>query len=241
MSKRRILITGGSRGIGNAIVRQFAKEGDLVAFTYLNSKDQADALATSVSALAIRADAAKEEDIKRAVTDAACAMGGIDVLVNNAGISHVGLMTDMTLAEYEHVMAVNLTSAFLFSREVLRLMLRDKRGAIINIASMWGTMGASCEVAYSASKAGLIGMTKALAKEVGPSGIRVNAVAPGVIDTDMNGHLSDEDRSSLADMTPLCRIGSAEEVARAVYFLAGEDASFITGAVLDVSGGFAIS
>ncbi len=241
MSKRRILVTGGSRGIGSAIVRQFAQAGDRVAFTYLNSKEQADALAASVSAVAIRADAANEDEVKRAVADAACVMGGIDVLVNNAGISHIGLMTDMTLSQYEHLMAVNLTSAFLFSREVLRLMLREKNGSIVNISSVWGTQGASCEVAYSASKAALVGMTKALAKEVGPSGIRVNAVAPGVIDTEMNGHLSEEDRASVADMTPLCRIGSAEEVARAVYFLAGEDASFITGAVLDVSGGFAVS
>lgn len=241
MANRRILVTGGSRGIGRAIVEQFVREGDRVAFTYLHSEREAQALSQCTGAVAIRADAASEADIVSAVADASCVLGGIDVLVNNAGISYVGLLTDMTLSDYEHLMRVNLTSAFLYSREVLRLMLREKCGAIINISSMWGVMGASCEVAYSASKAGMIGMTKALAKEVGPSGIRVNAIAPGVIDTDMNRHLDEQDRQALADTTPLCRIGTAEEVARVAVFLAGEGASFMTGAVLDVSGGFAIS
>ncbi len=240
MSCRRILITGGSRGIGRAMVEHFTRAGDRVAFTYLHSESQARALAEQTGAVALRADAACETDILTAAADAVCVLGGIDVLVNNAGVGHVGLLTDMSLDAYEHLMAVNLTSAFLYSREVLHHMIRQKRGCIINVSSMWGIMGASCEVAYSASKAGLIGMTKALAKEVGPSGIRVNAIAPGVIDTDMNAHLSVQDKEVLAEQTPLGRVATPEEIARVCAFLASDDAAFMTGAVLDVSGGFAI-
>jgi 3-oxoacyl-[acyl-carrier protein] reductase len=137
-------------------------------------------------------------------------------------------------------MSVNLTSAFLYSREVIPYMLRSHEGRIINISSMWGLVGASCEVHYSAAKAGLIGFTKALAKELGPSGITVNAIAPGVIDTDMNSHLSDEDMKELSDETPVGRIGNAEEIAKAAIYLSSDDASFITGAVLNISGGLVI-
>jgi 3-oxoacyl-[acyl-carrier protein] reductase len=164
----------------------------------------------------------------------------VDALVNCAGIAHIGLFTDMTEDEWDHLFAVNVRSAFSVTKAVLPGMITRQTGAIVNVSSMWGEVGASCEVAYSATKAALIGLTKALAKEVGPSGVRVNCVAPGVIDTDMNAQLTDDDRAELADETPLCRIGAAAEVAQTILFLCGEGASFITGQVLGVSGGLVI-
>ena len=149
-------------------------------------------------------------------------------------------LTDITLDEWNNILAVNLTGAFLYSKAVIRDMLKRKRGRIINITSMWGLVGSSCEVHYSATKAALIGMTKALAKELGPSGITVNAIAPGVINTEMNAKLSDDDKEVLVNDTPLMRIGEPRDVAEAAYFLAGEGASFITGEVLNVSGGYVI-
>ena len=164
----------------------------------------------------------------------------IDALVNCAGIAHIGLFTDMTEEEWDHLFAVNVRSAFSVTKAVLPGMISQQKGAIVNVSSMWGEVGASCEVAYSATKAALIGLTKALAKEVGPSGVRVNCVTPGVIDTDMNAQLTEEDRVSLADETPLGRIGSAEEVAKTIFYLCGEGASFITGQILGISGGLVI-
>lgn len=237
---RNVLITGGSRGIGSAMVRAFTKDGYRVAFTYKSSDDAAAKLATETGATAIKADSASEEQIISAVSKAALALGGIDILINNAGISSFSLLQDLSLAEWNECISVNLTSAFLFSREVIPYMLKNHKGRIINVSSMWGLVGASCEVHYSAAKAGLIGFTKALAKELGPSGITVNAIAPGVIETDMNSHLSAEDLADLADETPLARIGNADEVARAALYLAGDGASFITGDVLNVSGGLVI-
>lgn len=237
---RNVLITGGSRGIGSAMVRAFTKNGYRVAFTYKSSDDAAAKLATETGATAIKADSASEEQIISAVSKAALVLGGIDILINNAGISSFSLLQDLSLAEWNECISVNLTSAFLFSREVIPYMLKNHKGRIINVSSMWGLVGASCEVHYSAAKAGLIGFTKALAKELGPSGITVNAIAPGVIETDMNSHLSAEDLADLADETPLARIGNADEVARATLYLAGDGASFITGDVLNVSGGLVI-
>ena len=237
---KNILITGGSRGIGEAMVRAFSQKGHKVAFTYKSSIDKAEGLSRETGALAIKADSAKESDIVSAVSEAALALGGIDILINNAGISSFSMLQDLTLAEWNECMAVNLTSAFLYSREAIPYMLRSHEGRIINISSMWGLVGASCEVHYSAAKAGLIGFTKALAKELGPSGITVNAIAPGVIDTYMNSHLSREDLKELSDDTPMGRIGKADEIAKAALYLAGEDASFITGEVLNISGGLVI-
>lgn len=237
---KNILITGGSRGIGRAMVKAFSQKGYRVAFTYKSSIDEAEELSRETGALAIMADSAKENDVTRAVSTAASTLGGIDILINNAGISSFSLLQDLTLIEWNECMAVNLTSAFLYSREVIPYMLKSHEGRIINISSMWGLVGASCEVHYSAAKAGLIGFTKALAKELGPSGITVNAIAPGVIDTDMNSHLSPEDMRELSDETPIGRIGKAEEIAKAAIYLAGEDASFITGEVLNLSGGLVI-
>ena len=233
-----VLIVGGSRGIGSHTVRVFSREGWRVAFKYKNSEEEALSLAEECGALAVRADSAKGEDIKSAVECCVNYFGEIDCLVNNAAVSSFSLLTDVSFEEWRRVMSIDLDAPFLYSKAVLPYMISKKSGRIINVSSMWGLVGASCEVAYSTAKAGLIGFTKALAKEVGPSGITVNAVAPGVINTEMNSHLSSSDLEALADETPLCRIGRPEEVAEAIFFLATDRASFITGEVLNMSGGF---
>ncbi len=235
-----VLITGGSRGIGKAMVELFASNGYSVAFTYKNSEYAAKSLAERTGALAIHADSAIEGDVVSAVKAAEEVFGTVDCLINNAGVSSFSLFTDLSLEEWNSHLAVNLTGAFLYSKAVIPGMVAKKSGRIINITSMWGITGSSCEVHYSTAKAGLIGMTKALAKELGPSGICVNAIAPGLIDTDMNKGLSDEEIKVIEDETPLMRIGTAEEVAKAALFLAGDGASFITGEVINVSGGYLI-
>lgn len=237
---KTVLITGGSRGIGRAMVKLFMQNGYRVAFTYKSSENEAKSLAEATGAYPICADSENESDVISAVEEALSKLGSIDCLINNAGKSAFSLFTDLTLEDWNSMLAVNLTGAFLYSREVAKLMIRKKSGRIINVTSMWGLVGSSCEVHYSASKAGLIGMTKALAKELGPSGITVNAIAPGVINTEMNKCLSDADLEALCDETPLSRIGEPEEVAKAALFLAGDGASFITGEVINVSGGFVI-
>jgi 3-oxoacyl-[acyl-carrier protein] reductase len=237
---KTVLVTGGSRGIGREIVRAFAACGHRVAFTYLNSEDEARALSAECGALAIKADCRSEAESVSAVERVISEYGKIDVLVNNAGISDFSLFTDITLENWNNIIATNLTSAFLYSRECVRDMLKRKSGAIVNLTSMWGIVGSSCEVAYSSAKAALIGMTKALAKELGPSGIRVNAVAPGVINTDMNKKIGKEDIEVLKDETPLMRIGEPFEIARAVLFLSSDESSFITGDVINASGGFIV-
>ena len=235
---RNVLITGGSRGIGRAMVELFSAEGWQVAFTYLRSEAEAKALAEKTGALAIRADAESESEILASVAEAEKAFGSIDCLINNAAISGFSLLTDITTEEWNRFLRINLTAPFIYSRAVLPSMIRKQKGRILNISSMWGLVGASCEVHYSAAKAGLIGFTKALAKEVGPSGITVNAIAPGVIETDMNRALSEEDLSALKEETPIGRLGAPLEVARAALFLCSEDAGFITGEILNLSGGF---
>lgn len=237
---KTVLITGGSRGIGRAMVRLFAARGWVVAFTYKDSVAAAEELSRECGALALRADSASEQEVMCAVRTAVSELGHIGCLVNNAAIDAAGLFTETDTQVWDRVMNVNLRGAFLYTRALLPEMIRRGTGRIINISSMWGVTGASCEVAYSAAKAGLIGMTKALAKEVGPSGVTVNAVCPGVIDTEMNARLSAQEREELREQTPLCRIGKPEEIAEAVYFLAGEGASFITGEILNVNGGFVI-
>lgn len=237
---KTVLITGGARGIGKACVLAFAKNGYKVAFTYKKSHDAAKALADETGAIAICADSTSEEDVNGAVNQVLTAYGKVDCLINNSAVSAFSLFTDITLADWNAMLEENLTSAFLYSRAVIPGMVSAKCGSIINISSMWGITGSSCEVHYSAAKAGLIGMTRALAKELGPSSIRVNAIAPGVIDTDMNASLSAEDRAVLADETPLMRIGTPDEIANIALFLAGEGASFITGEVINASGGYVI-
>lgn len=235
-----VLINGGARGIGRAMVEAFSKCGHSVAFTYKNSDEAASELSKATGALAIKADSSSEEDVLRAVNTVAERLGNVNILINNAAISSFSLFTDITLEEWNKAFSVNVNGAFLYSKAVLPAMINEKQGRIINISSMWGITGSSCEVHYSATKAALIGMTKALAKEVGPSGITVNCIAPGVIDTDMNKALSDEDMAALSDETPLMRIGKPSEVADAALFLASDKASFITGEVLNVNGGFLI-
>ena len=237
---KKIIITGGTRGIGAAMVKKFASDGDAVAFIYKNSHKEAKKLTEELGAIGVCADIADAAECKRAALEAIEALGGIDILINNAGISGFGLFTDICDKDYEKMISVNLSAPFYFSRECAKEMIRKKYGRIINISSMWGITGASCEVHYSASKAGLIGMTKAMAKELGPSMVTVNCICPGVIETDMNSHLSHKDIKALADETPLCRIGQPEEIAELAFFLASDKASFITGQIISADGGFAI-
>lgn len=237
---RTVLITGGSRGIGAAIVRRFAEGGDRVIFFYRQNAAAAENVSRLYGAQAMQVDVARETEVTAAVSRILSEYGHLDVLVNNAAIAGFRLFTDIDAAEWERFIAVNLNGPFFCSRAVLPSMIQRKCGRIINISSMWGQTGAACEVHYSTTKAGLIGMTRALAKEVGPSGITVNCIAPGVIDTDMNASLSAADRAALIEETPLGRIGTPRDIAEAAYFLAGNGAAFITGQVLGVNGGFVI-
>lgn len=236
----KVLITGGSRGIGEACVRAFCRQGDHVAFLYHTNHECAKALANETGAIAIAADVSNAASATAATKEAIEKLGGIDVLVNNAGISQIKLFSDITDEDWRRMIDTNLSGAFYTCREASKTMVAQHFGRIINIGSMWGKTGASCEVHYSASKAGLRGLTMALAKELGPSGITVNCVEPGVIDTEMNATLDDATRQELCEGTPLCRLGSTQEVAAVVCFLASEGASFITGQMLGVDGGFAI-
>ncbi len=226
------LITGGSRGIGAATVRAFVGAGYTVSFFYEKNEAAAQALADETGAVPIRCDVADTQAVAKAVE----ALPPVDVLVNNAGISHVGLISQISPAEWDRLFAVNVKGIYNTVRAVLPAMLQKKAGAIVNVSSMWGQAGASCEAAYSATKGAVIALTQALARELGPSGIRVNAVSPGVIDTEMNANLSPEDRAALAAETPLERVGTPEEVAKAILYLA--EASFVTGQNLPVNGGF---
>ncbi len=238
---RRILISGGSRGIGRAIVEAFAAQGDRVAFIYRSREDEAAKVAEATGAVAIRVDISDPDEMRRALAEAETALGGsIDVLVNNAAVSWIGQMQDMTDGEWRSVLDTNLSGAFYLSRGVVSGMVRNHYGRIVNVGSMWGKVGASCEVAYSATKAGLRGMTMAMAKEFGLSGITVNCVEPGFIATEMNAAIDEASRQALCDETPLGRMGSPEEVAAAVVFLASDAAGFITGQVVGVDGGLAV-
>ena len=237
---KTVFVNGGSRGIGAAIVRAFAKNGDRVAFSYMASHTEAKKLAADTGALAICADSRLHEQVFLALSKARETLGGIDVLVNCAAKSEFALVQDIDDGMWRDMMALNLDGYFYYSKDVLPDMLEKKKGCIINISSMWGQVGASCEVHYSTSKAAIIGMTRAMAKELGPSGITVNCIAPGVIETDMNAKLSKEDIEALKEETPLGRIGTPEDVASLALFLASDGASFITGQVIAPNGGFVI-
>lgn len=243
--KGTVLITGASRGIGAACAQMFAKDGWAVAVNYCASEQRAQQVCEAIReaggiALPVQADVADGGQVMAMVQQVERKLGSIDVLVNNAGIAWEGLLTDMKEEEWDHVLGVNLKGVYHCCCAVLPGMVHRHSGRIVNISSMWGQVGASCEVAYSASKAGVIGLTRALAKEVGPSGITVNAIAPGVIDTEMNACYDEETMQALKQETPLMRLGTGEDVARAALFLAGPGGDFITGQVLGVSGGFVI-
>ena len=238
---KTVLVTGGTRGIGEAIVRRFCSYGYKVFFTYLNSSEKAALITDELKgSVAYRCDASSESDVTNTINSILAHNDKIDILVNNAGISYEGLLSDMSLSDWEHVININLTSVFLSYKAIIPHFVSRKSGKIINISSMWGVTGASCEVAYSASKAGVDGFTKALAKELAPSGITVNSVAPGVIDTDMMKGFTEEDKKTLCDETPLGRIGNTEDIANAVLFLAEDTGDFITGQIINVNGGFVI-
>lgn len=235
-----VLITGGSRGIGASMVRLFSEKGWRAAFTYRDSRDQAMALARETGALALRCDAGSEQDTAEMAKEVLRAFRYVDALICNAGTSYTGLLQDMTAAEWDGLFAVHVRGAFLAARAFLPGMISRKSGSILFISSMWGQTGASCECAYSACKAALIGLCKALAKEAGPSGVRVNCVCPGVIQTDMLREYGPDTLEALREETPLLRLGTPEDVARAAFFLCGPEASFITGQAVGVNGGFVI-
>ena len=235
--KRIALVTGGAGGIGTAVCRSLAGEGYTVAVGYFRSKEKAEALAAELGGFAVYGDVSRPEDVEAMFA----AAGEVELLVSNAGVAHYGLVTDLSYADWRALMAVNLDGAFLCCRAAAAGMVRRKQGNIILISSMWGQVGASCEAAYSASKAGLCGLTKALAKELAPSGIRVNCVAPGVVRTPMLRDFSEEDLENLRLETPLERLGEPEDVAELVAYLASEKARFMTGQVIGLNGGFVIT
>lgn len=240
------LITGASGGIGSAIARLFAMEGINVCANYNSNEAGAKTLGgwiheyTPARCIAVQADVRSEEQVRAMFRRCAKELGEPDILVNNAAVSRIGMMSGLSASEWDGMFAVNTRGAFLCSKEALASMLSKKRGSIINISSIWGMTGASCEVCYSASKAALIGFTKALAKEVGPSGVRVNCIAPGYVKTPMNSGLSAEDEHEIILDTPIGRAGCPGDVAQAALFLARDSSDYITGHVLSVNGGLGI-
>lgn len=241
-----VLVTGASGGIGKAVAEKFAQNGYRVAVHYHNGKERAEALQKQLeqqgcSVMTIQADLRDSMQVQAMIGQIERSWGGVDVLVNNAGVAQQKLFTDITDEEWRNMFAVHVDGAFYCSRAVLPAMIQKKRGCIINVSSMWGQIGGSCEVHYSAAKGALQAMTQALAKEVGPSGIRVNCVAPGVILTEMNTRMFDQDTlEALKEETPLETLGTTEDVANMIYFLASAEAGFITGQIIGVNGGMVI-
>lgn len=243
--KKTVLITGSARGIGRAIAQLFAENGYNVVINYLHAQDAAQALASTLisqdcNAIAVQADVSKFDQVQAMVEQSIECFGKIDVLINNAGFAQQKLFTDITETEWDQMMNVHIKGVFHCCQSVLPAMISRKQGKIINIASIWGITGASCEVHYSTAKAAVIGFTKALAKELGPSNIQVNCVAPGIIETDMNAALQESERLILQEETPLMRFGTPAEVASAVLYLASEGANFLTGQVISPNGGLVI-
>ena len=243
--KKVALVTGSSRGIGRAIAAQLAREGYAVCINYIEQQQAAEALVAELQAegcraMAIQADVADRAAVNAMVAAAEAAFGPVALLVNNAGISRQGLFQDVDDELWDRYFAVNVTGARNTIQAVLPHMLHEKSGCIINISSIWGLRGASCEVTYATTKAALVGLTRSLALELAPSGIRVNAVAPGCIETDMVRALGQETRDMLVDATPMGRLGTPEDIADVVSFLASDKASFMTGQILTADGGFIV-
>ena len=244
-AKQTALITGGAKGIGGATTRMFAQNGYRVAIHYLHSEERARALREEIRAQGGQAecfcaDITRSDEVRAMFAAVRSAFGPVDVLVNNAGIAQQKLFTEISGEEWHRMFAVHVDGMFYCCRCALPDMIHRKSGRIVNVSSMWGVTGGSCEVHYSAAKAAVIGFTKALAKELGPSNIRVNCVAPGVIETDMLSPLSAADKRELAEETPLMRLGTPEDVANAILFLAGPRSGFFTGQVLSPNGGIVI-
>lgn len=242
---RVAFVTGSSRGIGRAVARQLAQDGYAVGINYIQAEDKARELVSELTAqghkaMAVQADVADREAITAAIRAVEAEFGHVTLLVNNAGISEQHLFQDITPEFWHRLFAVNVDGAFHTIQAVLPHMIHEKAGCIVNTSSIWGQRGASCEVTYSSTKAALIGMTRSLAMEVAPSGIRVNCIAPGVIRTDMVQVLGEETLAELAQQTPVGRLGTPEDIAHAVSFLASDKASFITGQVLTSDGGFIV-
>ena len=240
MGEKVVLITGASRGIGAAAARRFAAGGYRVAVNYLHAKERAEALAAEIGGWPVRADVTDPAQVQNMVDELLDKFCQLDILICNAGVAQQKLFGDLTDADWRRIFAVNVDGTFHAIRAALPHFIHRKGGRILTVSSMWGQVGASCEVAYSAAKAAVIGLTKALAKELGPSGITVNCVAPGVIDTEMNQTLTPQDLAALAEETPLGRIGAPEEVAEALWYLASDTAGFVTGQVLAPNGGLVI-
>ena len=234
------LVTGATGAIGSAICRRLAQDGVTVAVGYRSDPQAAETIAAQIGGVAVYCDVADPKSVRSAVDNVLEKFCQLDILICNAGVAWRGLLQDMTDEEWQRVMTVDLSGVFYCCRAALPSMISKKTGQIVTISSMWGEVGASCEAAYSAAKAGVIGLTRALAKEVGLSGVRVNCVSPGVIAGGMNQILEPQDLTALAEDTPLGRIGTPEEVAAAVSFLCSDNAAFVTGQVLGVSGGFIV-
>ena len=236
---KTVIVTGGSRGIGRAIVEKFAQNGYNVVLNYNKSLENAESIAKKYDNVKIfKADVTNVNEVKALIEFANNTFGSIDVLINNAGIGCTGLIQDLSFEEWQAVFSVNVNGIFNTIKHVLPQMIKNHSGKIINISSIWGMVGASCEVAYSASKAAVIGLTKALAKEVGPSKINVNAIAPGIIMTDMVSHFSMEEFDEIRNQIPLGEIGSTNDIASTALFLASDDANYITGQVISPNGGW---
>lgn len=245
LENKAAIITGASRGIGSAAALLLAREGCPVIINYKESREAAHRLADVINstggrAVPFKADVSNRLEVDEMVHACISSFGKVDILVNNAGISKASLFTDISDREWEEMINVNLKGVFLCCQSVLKHMLQQKSGKIINISSIWGMVGGSCEAHYSAAKGGVIALTKALAKEMGPSGIHVNAIAPGITHTDMLCGLNDDEMGELRSNTPLMRFGTPDDIARCVLYLAGSDSDFVTGQVISPNGGFVV-
>ncbi len=243
--KKTVIVTGASKGIGAATAILFAQKGYNVVINYNNSFESADILCRSLvsngySAIIHKANVANKLEVDLMIKETIYKFGSVDVLINNAGVSYQNLITKTDEVDFDNIIDVNLKGVFNCCKAVTSPMVEAKRGKIINISSMWGQVGASCEVAYSAAKAGVIGLTKALAKELAPSGITVNCIAPGLIETNMNSHLTEEEINAFVEEIPVGKIGNADDIAAAAFFIASDEANYITGQVLGVNGGYVV-